>query len=217
MLTLKEENKEHLYQDESLFIRDIEYYNTTAIHKFPCTEIFLQGCLRAHEQNPCIGCFNPETHLMNDGNNGAKIRDIKLLAEMLINDSQRKITICGGEPMLQAQQLAKLISELRKSDDNFIVYSYTGLDIETILRDGVLDTKGRYLKYSTSKDIKDYLLQLDLFVDGEFQLENKKPNKNGYHSVGSTNQRKFKVDRKNSKLIQIDEITEEPTGFIITL
>jgi organic radical activating enzyme len=212
---VKEENKEHLYQDNALFVRAIEYFNTTAIHREPCTEVFLQGCLRAHENNPCIGCFNPETHFMND--NSAKIRTIDKVVELLIGDSQRKITFCGGEPMLQAKQLSQVCAKLREFDSRFLIYSYTGLDLEVILKDGVLDTKGRFLRYSKPTDIREYLLQLDIIVDGEFQLENKKPNPDKYHSVGSTNQRMFKVDKMAKKLIQIDEITLNPIGYTISI
>ena len=215
MMTVREENKEHLYVEEELLIRDIEFRNTTAIHKEPCTEIFLQGCLRAHENNACKGCFNPETHFMNDTT--AKHRTINAVADMLLSDSQRKVTICGGEPMLQSRQLAKLLKHIRSIDNSFSVYSYTGLDLEVILEKGMLDTKGRFLAYAQSNDVRDYLLQLDRIVDGEFKLENKKNNKNGYHSVGSTNQRMFIVDRDNKKLIQVDELTDIPTGYEISL
>lgn len=211
----REENKEHLYSDEELFIRSIEYNNTTAIHKEPCTEIFLQGCLRAHEKNPCMGCFNPETHRMDDST--AKLRSIEFIAKMLLDDSQRKLTICGGEPMLQSKQLSELCKLLRQEDDSFLIYSYTGLDLEVILEQGMLDTKGRYLKFAQPEHIREYVLQLDLIVDGEFQLENKKPNPDKYHSVGSTNQRMFIVDREKRLLIQVNEINNEPTGYVIQL
>ena len=81
------------------------------------TVLFVQGCKRH-----CLNCHNPQTW---DMNNGIKY-DINELANIIIEKSLfKKITISGGEPLLQMESLEKLLvllkSENFKKDVNFLL------------------------------------------------------------------------------------------------
>lgn len=97
------------------------------------TVLFLQGC-----DIHCSGCHNQESW---DINNGTP-RDIDELAEEIkaftIN---KKITISGGEPLLQKEAVEDLINKL----EGFNITLYTGHDIKDV-PEGILK-KIDYIKY----------------------------------------------------------------------
>ena len=78
------------------------------------TVLFLQGCnLR------CPGCQNPSTWDINKGT----LIDVKELADILrIKCINKKLTISGGEPLLQQEALKDLLIELK----DFDLCLYTG-------------------------------------------------------------------------------------------
>ena len=141
------------------------------------TELFLSGCKRAREGNPCPGCFNPE--LWDDNNFVAEIDPVEAAAHIEKHAPNKYITIVGGEPLDQKEALAVLVKELKDRGFNIILithYLYEELKdlpddeyIKSILEmtDIIIDGK-----YNESKRIYDYTL------------------KDGIHNViGSANQR----------------------------
>ena len=122
--------------------------------------LWVQGCSRH-----CDGCFEKDTWSFDDGY-------FISLSEMLkyLTDDIDGVTVLGGEPMEQAEVLAHFLREVRIRGKNSIVF--TG-------------NKYADLKQNKSKDIKNVLCNVDLLVDGEFDiscLDKTRP------MVGSTNQ-----------------------------
>ncbi len=84
--------------------------------------LFLQGCL-----NRCEGCQNPETW----DTNGGYLIDEELLFELISKTSPiRRITISGGEPLLQIDSLTKLLSLLY--ENQYDIALYTGFEYEEV-------------------------------------------------------------------------------------
>lgn len=78
------------------------------------TVIFFQGCTRA-----CKNCHNPSTWSLSDG----KRYSVGELAEIIRGKAtNKKITLSGGEPLLQAKAIANLLNAL----SDFDVCLYTG-------------------------------------------------------------------------------------------
>lgn len=94
------------------------------------TVVFLQGCdLR------CPGCHNKSTW---DPDKGIlmEVSDLaKLLREKAIN---KKVTISGGEPLLQKEAVLELLKEL----SDFDLCLYTGHEMEDVPSEML-----KYLKY----------------------------------------------------------------------
>ncbi len=84
------------------------------------TVLFLQGCNRR-----CDECHNPSTWDI-EGGNKVDIADlIKELNEKCIN---KKLTISGGEPLLQYPA----VLELAKSLSDFNIVLYTGFEFDDV-------------------------------------------------------------------------------------
>lgn len=122
------------------------------------TVLFLQGCnLR------CKGCQNPSTW---DPTKGTEV-DVRELAQILRDKvKNKKLTISGGEPLLQAKGLEELLEELK----DFDLCLYTGHELNEVPA-GIL----KYLKY---------------IKVGNFVLEKRTSTK---PFVGSTNQEFLEV------------------------
>lgn len=126
------------------------------------TVIWFQGCL-----HNCAGCHNPETHDMN----GGIVFDLEDIKEEI--DSlkyQNGITLSGGDPFFQAKAAIEIAKYAHSKGLN--VWAYTGFTFEALL---------------ASNDEKLELLKnVDVLVDGRFELEKKSLN---CKFRGSTNQR----------------------------
>lgn len=94
------------------------------------TVLFLQGCnLR------CPGCQNPSTWDIDKGTN----IDVKELASILREKCfNKKLTISGGEPLLQNDALIELLQELK----DFDLCLYTGHELSEVPEEVL-----KYLKY----------------------------------------------------------------------
>ena len=94
------------------------------------TVLFLQGCnLR------CPGCQNPSTWDIDKGTN----IDVKELASILREKCfNKKLTISGGEPLLQKDALIELLQELK----DFDLCLYTGHELSEVPEEVL-----KYLKY----------------------------------------------------------------------
>lgn len=103
-----------------LNINSIDYRGSIVDGPGVRTVLFVQGCTRR-----CEGCHNPNTWNMYSGKR-ITIEDlVKELNEKCIN---RKITISGGEPLLQYPAVLNLV----KSLTNFDIAVYTGFDFEDV-------------------------------------------------------------------------------------
>lgn len=94
------------------------------------TVVFLQGC-----DLHCPGCHNKSTWDINKGT----AMDVKELAQILRDKAiNKKVTISGGEPLLQKDALLELLKEL----SDFDLCLYTGHEIEEVPEEIL-----KYLKY----------------------------------------------------------------------
>lgn len=126
------------------------------------TVIFFQGCHRK-----CPHCHNPETH---DPQKGQLMEISEILKAISSNPMTQGVTISGGEPFLQIEELCNLLSIVKKRYHTMV---YTGYRWEE------LDDK-----------MKEVLPFIDLLVDGSFDVE-KKDISLGFR--GSSNQRIINV------------------------
>ncbi len=131
--------------------------------------VFTQGC-----PHKCKGCHNPQTHDFE----GGKYVDINDIVKDIEKDPLLKgVTISGGEPFMQAGQVANLISKLDRN--RYDVMTYTGFEYEYLLENAT--EENGYMKLLESTDI---------LIDGKFVEELKSI---AAPFRGSTNQRAIDV------------------------
>lgn len=114
--------------------------------------IFTQGC-----PHHCEGCHNPETHSF-EGGRLVLIDDI--VKEIKQNPLLDGVTLSGGEPFEQAEALsllAKIIHDLGLN-----VFCYTGYTYEFITN-----------KALTNQPWKELLNEIDVLIDGKFDIDQK--------------------------------------------
>ncbi len=132
---------------------------------------FAQGC-----KHNCKGCFNPETHNFD----GGEIIDMdELIKDVLDNPLLKGVTFSGGDPIEQAHSFSYMANIFKSSNLN--IWCYTGYKFEDLLKKMELD-----------KSIKDLLNNIDVLVDGKFEINNKKE---GLKFKGSSNQRIIDVKK----------------------
>ncbi len=109
--------------------------------------LWVQGCPRH-----CIGCAAPETWDFEAGYE----QDIDELAEEILTVMGLDgITIAGGEPFCQADELAELIGQLRERSPDFSSICFSGWTLAE-------------LKKINSKGVDDLLSKIDLLIDGPY-------------------------------------------------
>jgi len=131
--------------------------------------VFAQGC-----PHYCTGCHNPESHSFTDG---YLVKEDNLVTEILKNPLLDGVTLSGGEPFMQAAELAAVASAVKAEGLNVIVFS--GYTYEELL---VL-----------AKERKGYTALLnntDILVDGRFDINRKSMD---LRFRGSTNQRAIDI------------------------
>ncbi len=132
---------------------------------------FAQGC-----KHNCKGCFNPETHNFD----GGEIMDMdELIKDVLDNPLLKGVTFSGGDPIEQVHSFSYMANIFKSSNLN--IWCYTGYKFEDLLKKMELD-----------KSIKDLLNNIDVLVDGKFEINNKKE---GLKFKGSSNQRIIDVKK----------------------
>lgn len=139
--------------------------------------IWTQGC-----SHNCKGCHNPKTH---DFKKGVE-KDVEEVIEMIKKlELQDGITLSGGDPFFQAKACTEIAREAK--DQGLNVWAYTGFLFEDLIK---------------NEEMKKLLEQIDVLVDGKFELENKSLN---LMFRGSSNQRIINVKKslKDGKVHQI--------------
>lgn len=84
------------------------------------TVIFLQGCTLK-----CEGCHNPDTW---DTSKGIEIDVTELIKDLKLKCINKKITISGGEPLLQYNQVLSLVKQL----NFFSIVLYTCYELDKV-------------------------------------------------------------------------------------
>ena len=143
------------------------------------TVIWFQGC-----KHNCFGCHNPQSH---DMNGGFEVELEDIFKEIDNLKYQNGITLSGGDPFFQAEAAAEIAKYAHKKGYN--VWSYSGFTYEQLLK-----------LSKTNKGIDDLLNNIDVLIDGRFELE-KKSFECKYR--GSSNQRVIDLNetRKQKELV----------------
>ncbi len=137
-------------------INSIRYNNSVVDGPGIRTVLFMQGC-----DLHCKGCQNKSTWNINKG--------IEIDIDYLVNELNKKvfnkkITISGGEPLMQKEALIELINKL--SNLGFDIALYTGHQKEDV--PSILIKKVRYLK--TGNFIQKLKTTIKPFVGSENQV-----------------------------------------------
>lgn len=145
--------------------------------------IFTQGC-----PHNCFGCHNPDSHSFTDGKDySAEFILDEILEDKLLDG----VTFSGGEPFMQAQELALLSREI-KQKTQLNIYCFTGYTWEELME----QEKAREGWY-------DLIRNVDVIIDGRFELSLKSYN---LRFRGSSNQRAIDVRQSliTGKPVEID-------------
>lgn len=148
---------------------------------------FLQGCPRH-----CKGCHNPELLPMD----GGTALEEKAFAELLlskITPLHRGITFSGGDPLVQAEALLKVIFLIRRKKPSLDIWVYTGFIFEEVQHLPVLSV-------------------IDYLVDGPFILAQRDLR---LPFRGSANQRIINVSRSltTGQIVEL-ELTNNCSNII---
>lgn len=143
------------------------------------TVIWFQGCL-----HNCPFCHNPETHDLNGGYESTSEDIIKEIASLKY---QNGITLSGGDPFFQPEAALEIAKFAHSIGLN--VWAYTGFLYEALL--------------SGTKERRKLLENIDVLVDGKFEIANKSLD---CKFRGSTNQRLIDVAKslKEGKVVLYD-------------
>ncbi len=144
------------------------------------TVIWTQGC-----SHNCPYCHNPSTHSFD----GGELVDVEDVIERIENlSNQDGITFSGGDPMFQAKACSIIAKKIHELGMN--VWAYTGFTFEELLDKG-------------NKEILDFLSNIDVLIDGKFELSKKSLD---IKFRGSTNQRVIDVPSSLElhKVVEID-------------
>jgi len=153
------------------------------------TVIWTQGC-----SHNCPGCHNPSTHSFKEG----FLKDINELKQELEQlQFQDGVTFSGGDPFFQPKECAELASFIHGIGMN--IWCYTGFTFEELLE-------------SSNKNIKNFLEQIDILVDGKFEISKRNLD---LKFRGSSNQRIIDVKEslKQKKVIELFLDEEENSTF----
>ena len=160
------------------------------------TVVWTQGC-----SHKCPFCHNPGTHDFN----GGELVDLEDVIEELENLSgQNGVTFSGGDPMFQPKQCSILAKKTHELGMN--VWAYTGFTFEELLK-------------SNNKDILEFLSNIDVLIDGKFEIEKRSMD---LEFRGSSNQRIIDVPKslENHKVTlynlnnNIDKIIQKEAIYI---
>ena len=134
--------------------------------------IFTQGC-----PHNCFACHNPESHSFTDG---YEISTNQIINEIVDDRLLDGVTFSGGEPFMQARQLADLASAIKKQT-NLNIYCFTGYTWEELQE-----------QLNTRPGWDELIKEVDIIIDGRFELALKSFD---LRFRGSSNQRAIDVKK----------------------
>jgi len=106
------------------------------------TSIYLAGC-----EHHCAGCHNPQSW----DAGGGELRTLDQLMQVIVYN-ESPVTLSGGDPLLQADGVAQLVSRI-KHELGYNVWCYTGYRWEHIV---------------THPTLLHAVSEVDVLVDGPF-------------------------------------------------
>lgn len=153
------------------------------------TEIFLSGCKKATNGNPCKGCFNPD--LWGD-DYITRVSPEELLRQVKKFAPNKYITFVGGEPLDQLVPLAETCELLNKNGYHITVFShYTIEEIDHM---------------ESQESVKKFLTNIAILIDGEYKEEKKIYDKGNLGDgicqvIGSSNQVIWDLQSRKSAFV----------------
>lgn len=138
--------------------------------------LWTQGCM-----HKCKGCHNPQTH---DLKAGELVESEKIVVQMKEAQLQSGLTLSGGEPFLQSEELLPIVQAAKEMHLN--IWAYSGFTFEQLIN---------------KEACRNLLNYLDVLVDGKF-IEEEKDYRLKFK--GSKNQRIIDVQEslKQNKVIR---------------
>jgi anaerobic ribonucleoside-triphosphate reductase activating protein len=106
-----------------IIINSIDYYGSIVDGPGIRTVVYLQGC-----EQKCLGCHNPNTWDISKGTPRDITNIVEELRDRVFN---KKLTISGGEPLMQYQAVLELIKSLH----DFDIALYTGFELDEVPKD----------------------------------------------------------------------------------
>ncbi len=129
--------------------------------------LYVSGCLFA-----CEGCFNKAVQNFNYGTPYTEELEAQIMAD-LTHSYVQGLTLLGGEPFLNTPVVLPLVKKVRETfGDTKDIWSWSGYTFEELLQE--------------TPDKLELLSQIDVLVDGRFELAQKDLN---LQFRGSRNQR----------------------------
>lgn len=146
--------------------------------------LFVSGC-----PHHCPGCHNQEAQ---NFNYGSEFNKREILQKIKENSILNGITISGGEPLCKENisEVLDFIKSVKKENPNFNVWCYSGYTLEELL--------------NRNDDVTNECLDnIDVLVDGEFEIDKKDPT---LKFRGSSNQRilDLKASLKTHQFIEMN-------------
>lgn len=132
---------------------------------------FSQGC-----KHNCLGCFNPDTH---DFNGGEELDMDELIEAALSNPILKGITFSGGDPLERPEEFAYMAKAFKKAGLN--IWCYTGYTFEEISKN-----------MECNKSLKSLIESINMLVDGKFDIDRQEDK---LRFRGSSNQRIIDIEK----------------------
>ncbi len=134
----------------NIYINSIKYNNSLVDGPGIRTVVFMQGC-----EIKCKGCHNYKTWNIEDGTL-YKVSD--LVNELKGKTINKKITISGGEPLLQKKALVLLLKKLSELNYNIVLYTgYEKKDVPQEILEKINYLKSGPFKYELLTTTKPYV------------------------------------------------------------
>lgn len=203
-----------LKPEEGLRIFDIKWRTDTAgpsPNNNERIEVFLLGCNKAMQGNPCKGCFNSITW---DKSKAEFSWDPIELADMInegCDPNNKYITIGGGEPTDQIDKLIPFVKRLKEHGFHIMMYTWRDLkhELDLIFNHHVTAYYGTSSieKLDFAEKMWELTHHLDIIVDGEYKQEERlyqqELGDGMLSSIGSGNQRIWDIKAMNDGDIAI--------------
>ena len=156
-------------------IKEVDVANGPGVR----VSLFVSGC-RHH----CKGCFNQIAWDFNYGKTFTQETIDKILKD-LDKDYIEGLTLLGGEPLEHENQkgLLPLIKQVKQKFPNKSIWCFTGFDFEKDVMKNM---------YKDWEETKELIANIDVIVDGKFEMERKNP---ALKFRGSENQRLIDVQK----------------------
>lgn len=152
--------------------------------------VFVSGC-----NHHCKGCFNEVAWNFDYGEKFTQ-ETIDRVLEDLDHGYIEGLSLLGGEPLEYQNQkgLLPLVKQVKEKFPDKTIWCYTGFDFEK-------DVIGKMC--NTWEETKELISNIDVIVDGKFEMEKKNPS---LKFRGSENQRLINVKEsmKENKIVWAD-------------